>query len=342
MNQSWHHHHHPNHLDDLTSSTPRRRSSVSSRPYHQETITTNELPDDTCRSSSARVLGINRINPSNHLDDSSNSTPLYSNLFVNPITTTTTTTYSTKPLNSQFKSKQQQNPSILDSIPITTSSPVVATVALAATPIPTTPVVQPLTTTTTTSSTTRLTSTTCLTTTTTTLTTHHYNGHHNHHDMLVQASPQPGTTNFAIQDVSFSASAATQPVISIPVRNRSSGQYYPAVSSSSSSLHLKPAYSPSSVTSIKIEKQQQDEASSSSSAAGCAGGGGGSTMMNDTRLLIPVINVSSSKSSNPVPTAATTGSSIIDESRMLLKEYEQLRNDSVSEIQRAHDSLNAR
>ncbi len=34
--------------------------------------------------------------------------------------------------------------------------------------------------------------------------------------------------------------------------------------------------------------------------------------------------------------------SIIDESRSLLREYEQLRNDSVSEIQRAHDSLNAR
>ena len=34
--------------------------------------------------------------------------------------------------------------------------------------------------------------------------------------------------------------------------------------------------------------------------------------------------------------------SIIDESRLLLREYEQLRSDSVSEIQRAHDSLNAR
>lgn len=68
----------------------------------------------------------------------------------------------------------------------------------------------------------------------------------------------------------------------------------------------------------------------------------------DTRtLLIPVNNMSSPvfKTSNTninLMSGGSTNRSIIDESRMLLKEYEQLRSDSVSEIQRAQDSLNAR
>ena len=68
----------------------------------------------------------------------------------------------------------------------------------------------------------------------------------------------------------------------------------------------------------------------------------------DSRLLMPVVT------SNTVTTTTTTTTtnaaynnqnspnSIVDESRLLLREYEQLRSDSVSEIQRAHDSLNAR
>ena len=59
------------------------------------------------------------------------------------------------------------------------------------------------------------------------------------------------------------------------------------------------------------------------------------------------INESSSARSRMASPASTvtvpTGApSIVDESRLLLREYEQLRSDSVSEIQRAHDSLNAR
>jgi trimeric autotransporter adhesin len=91
----------------------------------------------------------------------------------------------------------------------------------------------------------------------------------------------------------------------------------------------------------------------------------------DTRLLIPVIstntitttttmtnltttinssstglttNVKSNTKLNEINSGGGGGgcsTSIVDESRLLLKEYEQLRNDSVSEIQRAHDSLNA-
>lgn len=81
-----------------------------------------------------------------------------------------------------------------------------------------------------------------------------------------------------------------------------------------------------------------------------------STRSNDTtRLLMPVISttltttttttnvisendriMSESKAKLASPTT-----SIVDESKSLLKEYEQLRTDSVSEIQRAHDSLNA-
>ena len=71
----------------------------------------------------------------------------------------------------------------------------------------------------------------------------------------------------------------------------------------------------------------------------------------DSRLLMPAINLDNlnySKTSNlsnsPTGINNSGGSprSIIDESRLLLREYEQLRSDSVSEIQRAHDSLNAR
>jgi hypothetical protein len=70
----------------------------------------------------------------------------------------------------------------------------------------------------------------------------------------------------------------------------------------------------------------------------------------DSRLLMPAINLDSlnySKTSNlsNSPTGINNSGSprsIIDESRLLLREYEQLRSDSVSEIQRAHDSLNAR
>jgi hypothetical protein len=56
----------------------------------------------------------------------------------------------------------------------------------------------------------------------------------------------------------------------------------------------------------------------------------------DSRLIIPVQH----KASNVSISSSTN--SIIDESKSLLREYEQLRSDSVSEIQRAHDSLNAR
>ena len=88
------------------------------------------------------------------------------------------------------------------------------------------------------------------------------------------------------------------------------------------------------------------------------------TRSTDTRLLIPVIStntitttttmtnttlinttgLTNVKSINKINESVSTGcsNSIVDESRLLLREYEQLRNDSVSEIQRAHDSLNAR
>ena len=56
----------------------------------------------------------------------------------------------------------------------------------------------------------------------------------------------------------------------------------------------------------------------------------------DSRLIIPVQHKTSNVSIN------SSTNSIIDESKSLLREYEQLRSDSVSEIQRAHDSLNAR
>ena len=58
---------------------------------------------------------------------------------------------------------------------------------------------------------------------------------------------------------------------------------------------------------------------------------------NDDVLLLEVSNLSVNS-----PPASGGGSSIVDESKLLLREYEQLRSDSVSEIQRAHDSLNAR
>jgi hypothetical protein len=57
----------------------------------------------------------------------------------------------------------------------------------------------------------------------------------------------------------------------------------------------------------------------------------------DTRLLIPVQEKQRSAGLN----GCSSSNSIIDESKSLLREYEQLRSDSVSEIQRAHDSLNA-
>ena len=57
----------------------------------------------------------------------------------------------------------------------------------------------------------------------------------------------------------------------------------------------------------------------------------------DTRLLIPVQEKQRSAGLN----SCSSSNSIIDESKSLLREYEQLRSDSVSEIQRAHDSLNA-
>ncbi|RNA08569.1 hypothetical protein BpHYR1_011029, partial [Brachionus plicatilis] len=66
-----------------------------------------------------------------------------------------------------------------------------------------------------------------------------------------------------------------------------------------------------------------------------------------SRLLIPVQKsyvveetVQTSRVEHTT-SSSSNSSSIIDESRLLLKEYEQLRNDSVSEIQRAQDSLNA-
>jgi hypothetical protein len=73
----------------------------------------------------------------------------------------------------------------------------------------------------------------------------------------------------------------------------------------------------------------------------------------DSRLLMPAINLESNNNTtinnnnnNASYSNKTSNNnsprSIIDESRSLLREYEQLRNDSVSEIQRAHDSLNAR
>lgn len=128
----------------------------------------------------------------------------------------------------------------------------------------------------------------------------------------------------------------------------SSNNHIYTMLSSSTSLPLnnnannqvsKTLFSPSSVTSIKIEKQEniEDEAETEYDRR--------RNRSTDTRLLIPVISIgnnSSEKQKSTPPLIPSSGSSIIDESRLLLKEYEQLRNDSVSEIQRAHDSLNAR
>lgn len=69
------------------------------------------------------------------------------------------------------------------------------------------------------------------------------------------------------------------------------------------------------------------------------------TKQPDSRLLIPVqthLNPPLDINRGQTTSSSSNSSSIIDESRLLLKEYEQLRNDSVSEIQRAHDSLHAR
>ncbi len=91
-----------------------------------------------------------------------------------------------------------------------------------------------------------------------------------------------------------------------------------------------------------------------------------STRSNDTvRLLMPVISTTltttkttttnivnendvrvnevlvSGGAKTARATVVSPSTSIVDESKMLLREYEQLRTDSVSEIQRAHDSLNA-
>lgn len=127
----------------------------------------------------------------------------------------------------------------------------------------------------------------------------------------------------------------------------SSNNHIYTMLSSSTSLPLnnnnnqvsKTLFSPSSVTSIKIEKQEniEDETETEYDRR--------RNRSTDTRLLIPVISIgndSSEKQKSTPPLIPSSGSSIIDESRLLLKEYEQLRNDSVSEIQRAHDSLNAR
>ena len=65
----------------------------------------------------------------------------------------------------------------------------------------------------------------------------------------------------------------------------------------------------------------------------------------DSRLLIPIqktyIEETTETRIEHTTSSSSNSSSIIDESRLLLREYEQLRNDSVSEIQRAQDSLNA-
>ena len=128
----------------------------------------------------------------------------------------------------------------------------------------------------------------------------------------------------------------------------SSNNHIYTMLSSSTSLPLnnnvnnqvsKTLFSPSSVTSIKIEKQEniEDEAETEYDRR--------RNRSTDTRLLIPVISIGNNtneKQKSTPPLIPSSGSSIIDESRLLLKEYEQLRNDSVSEIQRAHDSLNAR
>ena len=75
----------------------------------------------------------------------------------------------------------------------------------------------------------------------------------------------------------------------------------------------------------------------------------------DTRLLVPVISTMTTTTTTTTANVAndevhikemsnvnSPTPSIVDESKLLLREYEQLRSDSVSEIQRAHDSLNAR
>lgn len=156
-----------------------------------------------------------------------------------------------------------------------------------------------------------------------------------------------------------SPSSITNPIISMPVRNRSfsstprliesttnqqqqqfSQQQQPSQPTLSFSDQVQSARQrPITNTNNKDEKQQSAQFNSYTNS------GFNSDRSNladfrpkqqDSRLIIPVQHKTSNVSIN------SSTNSIIDESKSLLREYEQLRSDSVSEIQRAHDSLNAR
>ena len=145
------------------------------------------------------------------------------------------------------------------------------------------------------------------------------------------------------------------PVISMPVRNRSFSstprliettttnqlQHQNSQQQSSKQTHLYPDQSQSARPIVNnVEEKTQNAQFSSFLNSGFnserSNQQDSRPKQGDSRLIIPVQHKTSNVSIN------STSNSIIDESKSLLREYEQLRSDSVSEIQRAHDSLNAR
>ncbi len=139
-----------------------------------------------------------------------------------------------------------------------------------------------------------------------------------------------------------------------------------------STIGLKPAYKPAQLgsnslysprqRSVKFSTSQPSEINHLDEALSTRlQGNYTSYNLNDryvsSRLLMPVISTLTTTTTTTTTNVASKDdlllevssssnvnsptTSIVDESKLLLREYEQLRSDSVSEIQRAHDSLNA-
>jgi len=154
-----------------------------------------------------------------------------------------------------------------------------------------------------------------------------------------------------------SISNPPNPAISLPVRNRSFSSTPRLIESASNQTHHQqmPTLHSGQQTNSYLEHVQSarqrpttsntEEKLPSTAYSSYSNNGFNSERTNhaesrvrqsDSRLIIPVQHKVSNVSIN------SSTNSIIDESKSLLREYEQLRSDSVSEIQRAHDSLNAR
>jgi hypothetical protein len=163
-------------------------------------------------------------------------------------------------------------------------------------------------------------------------------------NLILNGSSGP-TANYD-NNVSISSASNANPAISLPVRNQS--------------FASTPRLIEQTQQQQKQPNQQQSNQfldQSQSSARGLSNNNNGDKLQQsfyssynnngftserthiknqaDTRLIIPVQHKHSNSFIN------NSSNSIVDESKSLLREYEQLRSDSVSEIQRAHDSLNA-